>query len=162
VEVRRAVSVNRQKTESAKVRVETVIREIETVKEVVPEEFRQQLTEIQGELFKVTVELREAHESLQTAENEIGLLEKAQAGLREWGIVQQQVAEANGEGWRQAEAKERAASALAGKRGALLGTMGGLAAAFFGLRFVMFSIPWTYLIPVVTGIAGYFASRTFL
>ena len=64
VEVRRAVNVNREKTQSAKVRVETVIREIEVVKEVVPEEFRQQLTEIQGELFKVTVELREAQREM--------------------------------------------------------------------------------------------------
>lgn len=168
-EVRRAVAATRTRTESARTRVETVVREIETIKEVVPAEIAGRLAAVQQELFKVTAELRDAHEQNAIAETQIAILETQSEAVRSWGISQQEIANANAEGWRkEEEERQRAvadrdkARAVANKRGNLVGVLGGSAAALLGLKFVTMAIPWTLALVPAGAVLGYFCARFIL
>lgn len=168
-EVRRAIGITHERAKSAEGRVQTIIKEIETIREVTDPATSEKLAQVQAELFRVTAELRDAQEAATRAEEQAILVEHRSEALRVWGIEQQAIAHANADGWEKAEGARRDAEgerdkarAVANKRGNLVGMLGAGTLAALGLKLFTFAVPWTALFPVAGGVAGYFGARFIL
>lgn len=168
-QVRRAVEVTRQHGLNAQTRVQTVLREIERIKLVADPATVMDLEKLRLDLQGADEELSKLRLSVEQAQGALLSAEQQAATLREWGITQQGIADANADGWR-AEEQQRLAAvadrdkarAVANKRGNLVGTLGAASLGFLALKFVTFAVPWTMVLPVLGSLAGYFGARFIL
>jgi hypothetical protein len=169
VVITRYIESSKGRGEKTRTIVETQIKEIEVIKEVVDEVSKAKLTEVQAELLRASAELVQLRTDLERTEAEAAVIVAQADALRQWGIGEQQIAQANAEGWREEEKRYLAArdklikaEAVANKRGNLVGLLGGSSLALLGLKFVSLAVPWTLALPAVGAIAGYFGARFIL
>ncbi len=146
--------------EQATTRVEVVTRTIKELIPVVDAETAKALESVQAELFRVSVELRDAKDQAAKAGEAVFAANTSIGELRVWGEARQQAEISNGEGWRKC-ASELDKEKLEGlkrqrhllKLQSLIGLMAGVTFAIVGLKFCG---PYGLVAGPVAWLAAYF------
>jgi len=141
-----ALGVTQRKTASAGERVKTVTQTVERIITTADPATAAELATVRDELFKVTVDLRDAQAATAVAETERAHEQRRADDLHAWGVAQQAEAAANADGWRTAEAAAKASKGAADKwatafhkRTAKLGLLAAAAGFFLGIK--LFPVP---------------------
>lgn len=157
-----ALATNQGKTASAQTRI---VRITETVEKIVKETdpaTAEKLTAVNSELLRVSADLRDAQDAAALAERECAAEQTRADALRDWGVGQQAEAAANGEGWREEAAAHGVTKISNNRRGNWLGWLGAAALGFAATHFIRAAVPWTWALPPVVALGGYFLTRSLL
>lgn len=149
-----ALAVNERKTTSAAGRVQTITQTVERIITTTDPATAAELAAVRDELFKVTVDLRDAQAATAVAETERAHEQRRADDLHAWGVAQQAEAISNGDGWRKEESARKADNTKSrGIIEALEDTISSLKKTIFKLTLA--------LVGAVAAVAIFFVARQY-
>ncbi len=125
----------RSKVASAGTHTDTAIQLVDRIITVADPAISLPLGQVKTELLNARTDLLEANLACTKAVSEREVAQEAADKLEAWGVEQQQIAAANGEGWRKSEALAAQRQTHILKLQSMIGLALGIAAGIIGLKF---------------------------